>query len=42
VIFGGRPFDLAPNLWRALKADGAASSAAEAVALAQRLVASQR
>jgi methanogenic corrinoid protein MtbC1 len=42
VIFGGRPFDLAPNLWRALKANGAASSAAEAVALAQRLVASQR
>lgn len=42
VIFGGRPFELAPELWRALKADGAASSAVEAVALAQRLVAAQR
>lgn len=39
VIFGGRPFELAPQLWRALGADGSASSAAEAVELAARLVA---
>lgn len=39
VIFGGPPFEAAPNLWRALQADGCASSAAEAVALASRLVA---
>ncbi len=38
VIFGGRPFELAPNLWKALGADGSASSAAEAVALGARLV----
>lgn len=39
VIFGGRPFELAPNLWRALKADGCAKGGVEGVALATRLVA---
>lgn len=38
VIFGGRPFELAPNLWRALGADGMASNASGAVELATRLV----
>jgi methanogenic corrinoid protein MtbC1 len=38
VIFGGQPFDLAPNLWKSLGADGCASGAAEAVALGARLV----
>ncbi len=38
VIFGGRPFELAPKLWRALGADGMATNAAQAVELGTRLV----
>ncbi len=41
VIFGGRPFHVAPALWRTLGADGMASSAPQAVELATRLVAAR-
>jgi methanogenic corrinoid protein MtbC1 len=37
VIFGGRPFELVPSLWKTLGADGSASNAAEAIALGARL-----
>lgn len=39
VIFGGRPFQVAPELWRTLGANGAAANAPAAVALGERLVA---
>lgn len=39
VLVGGRPFDLLPDLWREIGADGYASSPSEAVSLANRLVA---
>jgi methanogenic corrinoid protein MtbC1 len=38
VIVGGVPFVQIPDLWRAVGADGSARDAAEAVALASRLV----
>ncbi|MBL8756982.1 MAG: cobalamin-dependent protein, partial [Phycisphaerae bacterium] len=38
VIVGGYPFNVAPELWRELGADGSASSASEAVALGNRLL----
>jgi len=37
VIVGGYPFNVAPELWRKLGADGSAASAAEAVKLGNRL-----
>ncbi|HEX8087701.1 MAG TPA: cobalamin-dependent protein [Blastocatellia bacterium] len=39
VLVGGYPFNLAPNLWRQLGADGYAGDAEEAIAVANRLVA---
>jgi methanogenic corrinoid protein MtbC1 len=39
VIVGGYPFNVAPELWRELGADGSAPSAVEAVALGNRIVA---
>ena len=39
VIVGGYPFNVAPELWRELEADGSAPSAVEAVALGNRIVA---
>jgi len=41
VIVGGYPFNVAPELWRELEADGSAQTAAEAVALGNRLVMAQ-
>ena len=38
VIVGGEPFNVVPNLWRKVGADGSARSATEAVALGNRLV----
>lgn len=38
IIVGGPPFNLIPELWMELGADGCASSAVDAVALAVRLV----
>ena len=38
IIVGGSPFDLVPDLWEELGADGCAHSAAEAVQLANQLV----
>lgn len=35
ILVGGYPFNLAPDLWRKVGADGCAASAAEAVALAE-------
>jgi methanogenic corrinoid protein MtbC1 len=37
IIVGGYPFSVEPDLWRAVGADGSASDAAEAVAVATRL-----
>lgn len=37
VLVGGYPFNVAPDLWRRIGADGSASDALEAVALAGRL-----
>jgi methanogenic corrinoid protein MtbC1 len=37
IIVGGSPFDLIPDLWEELGADGCAHSAAESVALANQL-----
>jgi MerR family transcriptional regulator, light-induced transcriptional regulator len=39
VLVGGYPFNIAPDLWRRVGADGSAADALEAVALAGRLVA---
>ena len=38
IIVGGSPFDLVPDLWEELGADGCAHSATEAVELANRLI----
>ena len=38
IIVGGRPFNLAPDLWRQLEADGTAVDAKATVALAQKLM----
>ena len=38
IILGGSPFDLIPDLWEELGADGCAHSTAEAVELANRLI----
>lgn len=38
VIVGGYPFNIAPDLWREVGADGCASSAADSVDLARQLV----
>lgn len=38
VLVGGLPFQLVPDLWKRIGADGAAATAAEAVALGSRLV----
>lgn len=38
ILVGGYPFNLAPGLWRKLGADACASDAAEAAAVARRLV----
>jgi methanogenic corrinoid protein MtbC1 len=38
IIVGGSPFDLVPDLWEELGADGCAHSTAEAVELANRLI----
>jgi methanogenic corrinoid protein MtbC1 len=39
IIVGGRPFDLVPDLWEELGADACAHTPAEAVQLANRLIA---
>lgn len=39
IIVGGHPFNIAPDLWKSVGADGYAGSADEAVALAERLTA---
>lgn len=41
VIVGGHPFNIAPQLWRELDADGSAPSAVEAVVLGNRIIASR-
>jgi methanogenic corrinoid protein MtbC1 len=38
IIVGGSPFDMIPDLWEELGADGCAHSATEAVELANRLI----
>jgi methanogenic corrinoid protein MtbC1 len=38
IIVGGSPFDLVPDLWEELGADGCAHSSTEAVELANRLI----
>jgi MerR family transcriptional regulator, light-induced transcriptional regulator len=38
VIVGGYPFRVAPDLWKTIGADGCAANAADAIALAGRLV----
>lgn len=42
VMVGGRPFNLDPDLWRSLGADGSAADADAALALAQRWAAEAR
>jgi signal transduction histidine kinase/methanogenic corrinoid protein MtbC1 len=39
VLVGGRPFNIAPDLWAKIGADGCAADAAEALAVATRLLA---
>ncbi len=39
ILAGGYPFNVDPDLWRRIGADGSARDAAEAIALAERLVA---
>ncbi|NUQ36819.1 MAG: cobalamin B12-binding domain-containing protein [Caldilineales bacterium] len=39
ILVGGYPFNLAPQLWRSVGADGYAADAQEAVAVAARLIA---
>jgi MerR family transcriptional regulator, light-induced transcriptional regulator len=39
VIVGGYPFRLSPDLWKTIGADGYAADAAEAIVLAERLIA---
>lgn len=39
ILVGGYPFNLAPNLWKQIGADGFGSDALDAVALANKLVA---
>lgn len=41
VLVGGRPFEIVPDLWRLVGADGCASSAREAVTTAERIVAGE-
>ena len=38
IIVGGYPFNIEPELWKAVGADGSAADAAEAVAVARRLL----
>jgi methanogenic corrinoid protein MtbC1 len=38
ILVGGYPFNIAPDLWRAVDADGTAQDAEKAIQLAQRLV----
>lgn len=38
ILVGGYPFNIAPELWRQLGADGSASNAEDAIRLAERLV----
>ena len=42
ILVGGTPFNLAPDLWRAIGADGSAVDAAAAPGLAARLLAGRR
>lgn len=42
IIVGGRPFAVAPGLWKEVGADGTAASAEEALALADELVGAAR
>jgi methanogenic corrinoid protein MtbC1 len=42
ILVGGYPFNVAPQLWRAVGADGSAGDAQAAVALAQRLLSKAR
>ena len=41
VLVGGYPFNLAPQLWRSVGADGYAANAQEAIAVAMRLIAAR-
>jgi methanogenic corrinoid protein MtbC1 len=41
ILVGGHPFEIAPRLWQTVGADGSARSAAEAVTVGARLVASR-
>jgi methanogenic corrinoid protein MtbC1 len=38
IMVGGYPFNVAPELWRSVGADGFAPTAQEAIAVAQRLI----
>ena len=38
ILVGGRPFNLDPELWKRVGADGCARSAVDAVTVAKRLV----
>jgi methanogenic corrinoid protein MtbC1 len=38
ILVGGYPFNISPNLWQTVGADGYAADAQQAVSLAERLV----
>jgi methanogenic corrinoid protein MtbC1 len=41
ILVGGYPFNVAPDLWQELGADGQANDAGEAVGLANRMLGAQ-
>ncbi len=42
ILVGGRPFNLAPNLWKKIGADGSPFNAVESIVLANKLVSEEQ